>query len=65
MESIFPGLGVNPFNTKPLVDYFNIGRKAESAAPPRPAGDNPAEKTASSQNKAALPGRGSRIDYIA
>jgi hypothetical protein len=66
MDSIFPGLGANPFNTKPLADYFNTGRKAEAASASKPAAGFPtaAEKSDSEQNKVALPGRGKLVDYL-
>lgn len=67
MDSVFPGLGPNLFNTKPLVDYFNTGRKTEAINASRPAAGYPAstEKSGSEHNKVALPGRGKRIDYLA
>lgn len=62
MDSIFPGLGANPFNTKPLADYFNTGRKAEASSASKPAAAT--EKSDSEQNKVALPGRGKLVDYL-
>lgn len=67
MDSIFPGLGANPFKTVPPVDAPNPGRKAEAANASRPAAGYPSrvEKSDSSQNQVAHPGRGKRIDYLA
>lgn len=66
MDSIFPGMGANPFNTKPLADYFNTGRKAEASSAAKPAAGGPAatEKPEAGRNQVALPGRGKLVDYF-
>ena len=67
MDSVFPGMGSNPFDTAPLAKALNAGRKADAAKAPRPAGGYPSqvEKSNISQNSVAHPGRGARIDYQA
>ncbi|MCC7263025.1 MAG: hypothetical protein IT369_10935 [Candidatus Latescibacteria bacterium] len=67
MDSIFPGLGPNPFNTKPLVDYFNTGRKAGSANNSQATAGYPAPNRRSESRPVGTPapGRGQLIDYMA
>ena len=67
MDSIFPGLGPNPFNTKPMVDYFNTDRKAGSANTSQSTGGYPAPTKRSESRPAGMapPGRGQLIDYMA
>ncbi len=67
MDSIFPGLGNNPFNTKPLVDFFNTSRKSDSQNSAQPSAGYPASgrESESTRSVAGLPGRGRLIDYMA
>lgn len=67
MDSVFPGMGSNPFATAPLANAPNVWPKADAAKAPRPAGGylSQVEKANISQNSVAHPGRGVRIDYQA
>jgi hypothetical protein len=65
MDSIFPGLGVNPFNTKPLVNYFNTARKAEPAKNPVPPAPATTTRQSGSDDRPVSSNRGRLIDYLA
>lgn len=67
MDSIFPGLGPNPFDTKPMVDYFHPGKKPSGGGSQQSAGAYPAPTQTSAPRPVGspAPGRGQRVDFMA